>query len=197
LDAKVLVAAGRLSPQKGFDMLLDAFHAVSARHPDWQLWIFGDGQWRDVLTKQIERMGLRGRAHLKGSTGQLDRQLGAASIFVLSSRFEGLPMVLLEAMALGLPAVAFDCPTGPAEIIVHGTSGLVVPPQDIPALAAGICELIENSTKRKAMGAAALKRSERYSIAAVSQRWEQLFTELTLAREMGRARGDQRRSSPV
>jgi glycosyltransferase involved in cell wall biosynthesis len=114
LESKVLIAAGRLVKQKGFDLLLDAFGKVSARHPDWQLWIFGSGEKRDSLAAQIDRLGLTGRAHLKGTTGQLDKRLAESSVFVLSSRFEGLPMVLLEAMTAGLPAVAFDCPTGPA-----------------------------------------------------------------------------------
>jgi glycosyltransferase involved in cell wall biosynthesis len=178
----VLVAAGRLVKQKGFDLLLDAFQKVSARHPDWQLWIFGSGSRRDSLAAQIDRLGLTGRAHLKGTTGQLDRRLAEASIFVLSSRFEGLPMVLLEAMTAGLPTVAFDCPTGPAEVIEHGTSGLLVPPEDVDALAAGICDLIDHPAKRTAMGAASLKASERYSMPAVHQLWEQLFAELIAAR---------------
>jgi glycosyltransferase involved in cell wall biosynthesis len=182
LESKVLIAAGRLVKQKGFDLLLDAFGKVSARHPDWQLWIFGSGEQRDSLAAQIDRLGLTGRAHLKGTTGQLDKRLAESSVFVLSSRFEGLPMVLLEAMTAGLPAVAFDCPTGPAEVIEHGRSGLLLPPQDVDALAAGICDLIENPAKRKAMGAAALKAAERYSMSSVGRMWEQLFTELTDAR---------------
>lgn len=182
LDAKVLIAAGRLVHQKGFDLLLDAFHTVAARHPDWQLWIFGGGAKRDALAAQIERLGLAGRAHLKRTTDRLDEQLAAASIFVLSSRFEGLPMVLLEAMTAGLPVVAFDCPTGPAQVITHGRSGLLVPAQDVAALAAGICELIENPAKRRAMGAAAGEESERYSTTSVRRSWEELFAELNLAR---------------
>jgi glycosyltransferase involved in cell wall biosynthesis len=108
--------------------------------------------------------------------------LAAASIYVLSSRFEGLPMVLLEAMSAGLPAVAFDCPTGPAQILTHGKSGLLVPEQDVSALAAGICELIEDPARRRAMGAAALADAARYSIDAVARRWEELFLELLVAR---------------
>jgi glycosyltransferase involved in cell wall biosynthesis len=178
LDAKVLVAAGRLLSQKGFDMLLDAFALVSARHPDWELRIFGSGPWQARLTAQIDRLGLTGRAHLKGATTRLDDELAAASIFVLSSRFEGLPMVLLEAMAAGLPPVAFDCPTGPGEVIGNGTSGLLVPPTDTAALAAGICALIEDPDRRRAMGAAARDRSRAYSMPAVTAQWERLFTDL-------------------
>ena len=187
LDAKVMVAAGRLLSQKGFDMLLDAFAVVSARHPDWQLWIFGSGPWQNRLAAQIDHLGLTGRAHLKGATTRLDEQLAAASIFVLSSRFEGLPMVLLEAMAAGLPPVAFDCPTGPAEVLHHGTSGLLVPPMDTDALAAGICSLIEDPAKRRAMGAAAYERSRTYSMSSVTLQWERLFTDLADERAGRRA----------
>lgn len=180
LDAKVIVAAGRLLPQKGFDLLLDAFRTVSDRHPDWQLWIFGGGPAKDRLADQIDRLGLTGRAQLKGKTGELDRQFAAASIFVLSSRFEGLPMVLIEAMAAGLPAVAFDCPTGPAEIIQPGVTGLLAPPQDVPALAAGICDLIEDPARRRALGAAARQASERFSITSVRGMWHRLYLDLTV-----------------
>ena len=183
LDAKVLIAAGRLTKQKGFDLLLDAFERVSARHPDWRLWIFGSGERQKALAAQIDRLGLTGRAHLKGTSRELDKRLAESSIFVLSSRFEGLPMVLLEAMTAGVPAVAFDCPTGPAEVIQDGQSGLLVPPQDVDALAAGICQLIEHPAKRKAMGAAALAASESYSMPAVRQMWEELFADLVAARQ--------------
>lgn len=182
LNAKVLIAAGRLEPQKGFDLLLDAFHTVAAKHPEWQLWIFGAGSQRDQLATQIERLQLIGQAHLKGEVERFDERLVAASMFVLSSRFEGLPMVILEAMTAGLPVVAFDCPTGPADVITHGRSGLLVEAQDVPGLAAAICELIEKPTKRHAMGAAALEESKRFSSAAVAQRWETLFSTLTTAR---------------
>jgi glycosyltransferase involved in cell wall biosynthesis len=182
LDAKVVVAAGRLVHQKGFDLLLDAFQRVAARHPDWQLWIFGGGVRRDALAAQIERLGITGRAHLRRTTDHLDEQFAAASIFVLSSRFEGLPMVLLEAMTAGLPVVAFDCPTGPAQVITHGRSGLLAPAEDIEGLAAGICELIEDPVRRRAMGAAALRDVERFAITSVRRRWEELFADLDTAR---------------
>jgi glycosyltransferase involved in cell wall biosynthesis len=179
LTSKVLVAAGSLAPQKGFDLLIDAYATVAAKHPEWELWIFGAGPQRADLTAQINRLGLTGMAHLKGQTFQLEEELAASSIFVLSSRHEGLPMVLLEAMRAGLPAAAFDCPTGPAEIIRHGRSGLLVPAGDVSGLAAAICELIEDPDRRRAMGAAAIEDARRYSIDTVRQQWVDLFTELT------------------
>ncbi len=182
LTAKVLVAAGRLLPGKGFDLLLDAFALVSKEHPDWQLRIFGSGPKRADLAARIERFGLTGRARLKGPTETLDAEFAAASIFVLSSRYEGLPMVLIEAMTAGLAVVAFDCPTGPAEVIEDGVSGILAPPQDVTALAAGIRALIEDPARRQAMGAAARQRSRDYSIDAIRGRWEDLFRELTADR---------------
>jgi glycosyltransferase involved in cell wall biosynthesis len=182
LDAKVLVAAGRLEQQKGFDLLLDAFATVHAEHPDWHLWIFGSGKGRAALQAQITRLGLTGRAHLKGQTDHLDERLAEASVFVLSSRFEGLPMALLEAMAAGLPAVAFDCPTGPADVVEHGRSGLLVPAQDVGALADGIRELITAPEVRRAMGARARELSAQHTITETAGRWRELFAELEARR---------------
>jgi len=134
------------------------------------------------LRSQIEALGLTGTASLPGLTRKLPEELAAAGMFVLSSRFEGLPMVLLEAMALGVPVVAFDCPTGPAEIIEHGRNGLLIPPQDAGALADGICELIDDPQRRTAMRAAAREGSARYSMPEVRAQWEQLFAALADAR---------------
>ncbi|RSM62132.1 glycosyltransferase family 4 protein [Actinoplanes sp. ATCC 53533] len=181
LENKVLVAAGRLARQKGFDLLIEAFATVAARHPDWQLRIFGWGKLRDKLAAQIEELDLTDQVRLSGPTRQLNKELEAASGYVLSSRFEGLPMVLLESSAAGVPAVAFDCPTGPREIIDHGRTGLLVPPEDVAALADGMLRLIENPAERRAMGAAA-RADSRYSIGTVRNDWVRLFTELAAAR---------------
>ncbi|MFI7539800.1 glycosyltransferase family 4 protein [Actinoplanes sp. NPDC049599] len=182
LESKVLVAAGRLVRQKGFDLLITAFAAVSARHPDWQLRIFGWGAKKAKLTAQIAELGLTGRVRLEGPTRRLDHELAAASGYVLSSRFEGLPLVLLEAASAGVPAVAFDCPTGPAEIIEHGRNGLLVPPKDVAGLAEGMNRLIEQPAERRAMGAAARADSGRFAMAKVRDDWERLFTDLAAAR---------------
>jgi glycosyltransferase involved in cell wall biosynthesis len=182
LTAKVFVAAGRLERAKGFDLLLDAFALVSPRHPDWQLRIFGDGKGRAGLLARIDRLGLTGRAHLMGTTDDLDAELAAASAFVLSSRSEGLPMVLLEAMAAGLPVVSYDCPTGPADIVRPGRTGLLIPPGDVSGLAAGLTQVIERPARRREMGQAALREAERYSIASVGEQWTALFADLAAAR---------------
>lgn len=181
-DAKRLVAAGRMTSQKGFDMLLDAFAVVAARHPDWTLAVYGGGPWRKRLTEQRAALGLTRSVQMPGVTPHLDRELAASSIFVLSSRFEGLPMVLLEAMSIGLPVAAFDCPTGPAEVLENGRNGLLVPPNDIDGLAAALNELIEDPERRRAMGAAAFETSRRFFMPAVRDAWERFLTELTAGR---------------
>jgi glycosyltransferase involved in cell wall biosynthesis len=181
-EQKVLIAAGRATPQKGFDLLIDAFAKVSPRHPDWRLRIFAAGPLESDIRARIESHGLTGTAELRGITRRLPEELSAAGMFVLSSRFEGLPMVLLEAMTLGVPTVAFDCPTGPREVIENGRTGLLIPAEDTAALADGICELIEHPDRRQAMRAAARESSAGFSMPAVREQWERLFAELAAER---------------
>ena len=125
-DAKVVVAAGRLTRQKGFDLLVDAYAQVAHRYPDWQLHIYGSGEERGRLLAQIHRLGLERQVRLMGYSGTLSEQLSQAALYVMSSRVEGFPMVLLEAMAVGLPVVSFDCPNGPADLVRQGTNGVLV-----------------------------------------------------------------------
>ena len=181
-EAKQVVAAGRLTAQKGFDMLLDAYRPVAARYPDWTLTIHGGGAWHERLTAQRDRLGLHDVVRLPGLTRHLDRELAASSIFVLSSRVEGLPMALLEAMSTGLPPVAFDCPTGPGEVIDDGVNGRLVPPGDIGALAAALSELIEDPDRRRAMGTEAYRTSRRFFMPAVRDAWAEFFAALVAGR---------------
>ena len=173
-----MVAAGRLVPQKGFDLLIDAFEQVHHKHPEWQLHIFGAGRCRPELTERIAQRGLGGAIRLRGRTRDLDAELAKASIFVLSSRKEGLPMVLLEAMGTGLPVVSFDCPTGPAEVVEDGVNGLLVPAGDVAGLAAGMSRLIADGGERAEMGRAARTTGARYAMPVVAAQWEELFGEL-------------------
>jgi len=177
--AKTVVAAGRLFPQKGFDLLIPAFAEVAREFPDWRLHIYGTGPKRDRLRRLIDELGVRDNVRLMGRTDRLDEKLADASLFVLSSRFEGLPMVMLEAMTHALPVVSFDCPTGPADVIVHGENGLLVPPGDVAGLAQAMITLIRDRELRVAMGKAALRTVAGYGPEAVAPRWHELFTELT------------------
>jgi glycosyltransferase involved in cell wall biosynthesis len=178
LDRPVVVAVGRLTPQKGFDRLIPAFAGVVRRRPDWTLKICGGGRMRRELERLIVEHELSDHVTLLGSVPHIERQLARASIFVLSSRFEGLPMAMIEAMSKNLPVVAFDCPTGPAEVVEHGRSGLLVPNGDVDALAAAILELIEDVPRRRAFGAAAAARAEAFSMDVVGLRWDSLISEL-------------------
>lgn len=174
-DAKVAIAAGRLTKPKGFDLLIDAWRDVAAAHPDWQLRIYGRGQAERRLQRQINRAGLGEQVHLMGFTKTLPERLAASSLFVMSSRFEGFSMVLLEAMACGLPVVSFDCPVGPAELVDHGVTGLLVDNGSVAALAREINRLIDDPGLRAKLGAAARQAAADYSSDNIAIRWEKLF----------------------
>jgi glycosyltransferase involved in cell wall biosynthesis len=178
LDAKVAIAAGRLESQKGFDLLIRAWERVAEAHPDWQLRIYGSGPRRDELRRMILERGLYDRVFLMGRTKRLGEAMASASLFVLSSRFEGFGMVIVEAMSKGLPVVSFDCPRGPGEIIRHGRDGVLVPPGAVDGLADGMLELIEDVPKRRRYGAAAVENARTYAAGPVAERWEELLRDV-------------------
>ena len=174
-----VVAVGRLSEQKALDRLVRAWAAVAARHPDWQLQLWGEGEGRGALQDLIARLGLDASCRLMGTTADIASVYASAAIYAMSSRFEGFPLVLVEAMACGLPVVAMDCPTGPAEIIDSGRNGILVPDGDEAALADAICRLIEDPALRTALARQARADAlGRYGIDATMQRWEALFASL-------------------
>ena len=173
--AHKLIAAGRLEYQKGFDLLLEAFVTVAAKHPDWTLDIFGRGSRREPLERSVIDLGLGGQVHINAPTDRLGDRMRDASVFVLSSRFEGFPLVLLEAMAAGLAVVSFDCPTGPGDILTDGTSGLLVPAEDVPALAAALDRIMVDESLRRRLAAAAPAAVLPYSPRQVGRRWDELL----------------------
>jgi len=175
LSAKVVVAAGRLASEKGYDRLIDAFGSIADRHPEWVLKIFGEGPLRGRLEKQVESLGLTGRVLLPGLAGDIETELVASSVFALSSIHEGLPMALAEGMACGLACVAFDCAPGVREIVTDGVDGIVVPPRNVPALAEGLSRLMADEDLRRAYGAAARQSVRRFAPDAVLAGWERLF----------------------
>ena len=181
LDAPLVVAAGRLVPQKGFDLLVPAFAPVARAEPDWRLRIYGDARpYRyHALRRLIFEHELYNEVLLMGSTDRLGEVMANASLFVLSSRFEGLPMVIIEAMSKGLPVVAFDCPTGPREMIDDGVNGTLVPPEDVGALGEAILELVQDPAKRRRYGAAARVKAREYDIEEIGRQWEELLGEVT------------------
>jgi glycosyltransferase involved in cell wall biosynthesis len=181
LTEPVVLAAGRLTHQKGFDRLIRAFAPVARRHPEWTLRICGSGNKRRGLRKLIRAQGLRDNVVLAGSIPDMSAEMENASLFALSSRFEGLPMVMVEAMSKGLPIVSFDCPTGPREVIDDGRSGILVADGDEDALGRAMLELIEDEERRRRYGAAALADAKRYSLSEIGPRWEALLASLARA----------------
>jgi glycosyltransferase involved in cell wall biosynthesis len=178
----IVVAAGRLTNQKGFDRLLPAFEHVVRAHPEWTLRIYGSGPHRGRLRRMITDRGLSNNVLLMGRAERMGEELAKASIYAMSSRFEGFPMVLLEAMSKGLPVVSFDCPRGPSDLITPGENGLLVPNGDIDGLADGLLELVGSEDRRRSFGAAALETAARYSIEAIGRQWDDLFDRLLAER---------------
>jgi glycosyltransferase involved in cell wall biosynthesis len=187
LDAPVVVAAGSLTRRKGFDRLLEAWARLAPRFPDWRLKIFGTGHRRPELEELIDKLGVRGSASLCGHSPRMLEELASASVFALTSRNEGFPMVLLEAMAVGLPVVAYDCPTGPRDIITDGVDGHVIPNGRTRLFVEALGALMEDASRRRRFSAAALESVTRYRIDTIGARWEALLGELSAGR--GRPRG--------
>ena len=173
-----LVAVGRLTRQKGYDLLIEAFARISSDHPSWSLDIWGDGEDRAALQDRIDRLGLGNRVTLRGLSATPGGWLEEASALVLSSRYEGFPNVLGEAMAAGLPVVATACDFGPAELIDHGRTGLLAAPDDIESLAAALDRLMADDALRARLGAAARAAMTRYAPDKILARWDIAFAEV-------------------
>ena len=174
---RTVLAVGRLTPQKGFDLLLEAFARIAADFTDWRLVILGSGTDRDALVEQATQLGIAESVELLGWTAEVASWFSNADLFVLSSRYEGFPNVLLEAMAAGVPVISFDCESGPREIVRHELDGLLVPAGDVAALASAMQRLMADETLRHTYGQRGREVTERFSVAEFFRRWQQVLAE--------------------
>ncbi len=173
-----LLAVGRLSLQKGFDRLIAAFAPLAGRYPHWELVILGEGPLRPALQAQVDAANLAQRVFLPGRAGNIGQWYESAALYVMSSRFEGFPNTLAEALAYGLPAVSFDCDTGPRDIIRHEVGGLLVAAGDVAGLTAALERLMGDAALRQRFAERAVEARERFSMERIAGLWEALFAEL-------------------
>ena len=177
-SAKRVIAVGRLDYQKGFDRLIDAWSLVMRKHPelrDWRLDIFGQGEWREMLERKIADAGLGANAAVNAPTSNIAGEYCGSSLLVMSSNYEGFPMVMIEGMGAGLPVVSFDFKCGPGDIIEDGVNGLLVGNGDVEGLAEAMAKVMTDGELRRRMGLEARKVTERFSEEAVMKMWMDLF----------------------
>lgn len=176
-SAKRVIAVGRLDYQKSFDRLIQVWEKVHQQMPDWRLDIFGQGEWQEMLQGMIDERGLQETVKLNGPTKNIGQEYSESSMIVMSSHYEGFPMVMIEAMACGLPAVSFDFKCGPRDIIKEGENGLVVKDGDIDGLAKAMMALMRDEELRRKMGENAKRVVETFSEAKVMDKWVRLYEE--------------------
>ena len=175
LTRKRCIAVGRLESQKNFKDLITAWKTVDGRHPDWTVSIYGRGSQKGALQNQINGMGLQGKVVLEGSTGNVRKEMINSSCLILTSKYEGFGMVILEAMEAGLPIVSYDCPKGPSELVTIGANGYLAKVGDTMTLAQGICSVISNEELRKRFGAESKKRAGDFTLEKTMKKWDNLF----------------------
>ena len=177
-NQKQVIFVGRLNEQKGLEHLLDTWERVHQKHNDWILQIYGDGEQRELLLHLISEAKLKDAVVVNHSTRQIMDKYLESSIFLLTSRFEGFGMVLIEAMACGVPVVSFDCPWGPADIIKNGEDGFLVEYLNTTEAAEKVVQLIESPELRMKMGIRARENVQRYGRNTVMKQWIELFYSL-------------------
>lgn len=193
LTSKTIIAAGRFSPGKQFNHLIQAFAIFNEYHPDWNLRLYGNGPQETALRDIVGRLNLNHAVTFITDLGDLTMEWQNASIHAMTSRAEGQPLVILEASAAGVPTIAYDCPIGPRNIITHGTDGLLIPLNDTQMFADSLSELADSIDLRKSMGRSALKTAETYSPRLVADLWISLYKGLLERRQGTESRSETNR----
>lgn len=178
LASKRCMFVGRLCPEKNPLRVLRLWRDIAAKHPDWTLDIYGTGELEYYVRTAIAEFGIQGQVVMHGSVDDMQGAYSKGSILLLASRTEGLPMTLIEAMQCGVPVVSTDCPCGPADIVVDGENGFLVPQDGDAAFVGAVCKLISDSSLRKKMGRRAMETSERYRRETIIQRWKDFFSKV-------------------
>lgn len=180
VSTKRVIAVGRLDYQKGFDRLINAWKLIqlSGRFNEWRLDIFGQGEWKDMLNRMIHEGDIADTASIHNPTKEIGNEYAKSSMLVMSSNYEGFPMVMIEAMACGLPVVSYDFKCGPKDIIDEGSNGLLVREGDIDGLASAMMKLMSDEQLRQRMSENAKKVVETYSEENVMRQWLDLFASL-------------------
>lgn len=177
-DSRIIISAGRLVEQKGFDMLIDVAKRVFADDDGWKWLILGEGEEREKLEIKIRDKGLEEKVILKGNVSNIEAYYKKAAIYVLTSRYEGFGLVLTEAKNMGLPCVSFRCPAGPSEIIIDGVNGYLVECFDVEQMAEKIKNLMKDSELRAEFSKRAMEGTEKFDIENISRQWEHLLLNL-------------------
>jgi glycosyltransferase involved in cell wall biosynthesis len=178
LENKYVISVGRMEPQKGYDYLVDIWKPIKEKHPDWKLIVFGNGSKVNDIKQQISFAKMDEVILIKDPTSKIETELLNCSIYLMTSRYEGFPMVLVEAMACGLPVVSFSCPCGPRDIITNNEDGYLVEIGDVKSTSEHLIDLIENKELRKRMGLVARENIKRFSQDEVMKLWNTLFLNL-------------------
>ncbi|MBL0170014.1 MAG: glycosyltransferase family 4 protein [Gemmatimonadaceae bacterium] len=180
----IVVALGRLVPQKGFDVLIRAFAMLASEFPSWQLRILGEGPERSALQSLVDTLGLVERVTMPGRTADPDRALGAAAVFALPSRYEGFPNALLEAMSQGCACVATRCDSGPSDLLADDAAGCLVPVGDVLHLAETMAMLMEDGALRTRLGGEAQRAATRFAPAVVLSAWDAVLSTVRTSSRM-------------
>lgn len=180
LSAKKVIAVGKMSYQKGYDLLLQSWKLLYGEFPDWKLEIYGKKDLIGDLEQQAVALGIRDAVCFFDPVADIARKYLQSSVYAMSSRYEGFGMVLIEAMACGVPCVSFDCDFGPSEIIAHETDGLLVRNGDCEQLAKALSTLMRDESLRRAYGANARENVRRYSTESIVETWDKLINQVVV-----------------